>query len=64
MNNNGWYSDRGMPHMISTRDSFVVNSENKSNSKNKLSESLLNGYMTGLMLGISVGLIFGIMIFG
>lgn len=65
MNNSGWYSDRGMPHMISARDSFVVNSEHKSKSNSyNLTESLLIGYMAGLMIGLTVGLINGIILFG
>jgi len=65
MNNNEWYSDRGMPHMISARDSFVANSEHKSNSKHyKNPETFFNGYVIGLMVGLFVGIINGVILFG
>ena len=60
MSEKDWFSDRKMPHMISTRDSYVINATPKTSSRvSKYSSDIENMFYLalGLIWGISMSIL-------
>lgn len=60
MTEKDWFSDRKMPHMISTRDSYVINAKPNDSSKvSKYSSDIENIFYLalGLIWGISMTIV-------